>query len=175
MSIRQVQLVYNEEQYHLLLRFATADQAQFRFWLTRRFVKQWWGLLTKMLAWDGMVIQQSTPPAKQAMVAFQHERHTADADFKQPFANSATSFPLGDVPVIIGKVNATRQENGMVKMSLLPVQGAGIDIVVDAKLLHLLVKLLQDAVGRSDWDIRLPIAPQVPVTPDDASAPRTLN
>jgi hypothetical protein len=128
-----------------------------------------------MLAWDGMVIQQSTPPAKQAMVAFQHERHTADADFKQPFANSATSFPLGDVPVIIGKVNATRQENGMVKMSLLPVQGAGIDIVVDAKLLHLLVKLLQDAVGRSDWDIRLPIAPQVPVTPDDASAPRTLN
>jgi hypothetical protein len=128
-----------------------------------------------MLAWDGMVIQQSTPPAKQAMVAFQHERHTADADFKQPFANSATSFPLGDVPVIIGKVNATRQENGMVKMSLLPVQGAVIDIVVGAKLLHLLVKLLQDAVGRSDWDIRLPIAPQVPVTPDDASAPRTLN
>lgn len=95
MSIRQVQLVYNEEQDRLLLRFATVDQAEFRFWLTRRFVKRWWGLLTKMLAWDGMVMQQSTPLAKQAMVAFQHERHTADADFKQPLANSATSFPLG--------------------------------------------------------------------------------
>ncbi len=175
MSIRQVQLVYNEEQDRLLLRFATADQAEFRFWLTRRFVKRWWGLLTKMLAWDGMVMQQTTFPAKQAMVAFQHERHTADADFKQPFADSAKTFPLGEAPVIIGQVNAARQENGMVKMSLLPVQGSGIDIVVDAKLLHLLVKLLQDAVGRSDWDVRLPIAPQVPVTPDDASTPCTLN
>ena len=84
-------------------------------------------------------------------------------------------FPLGETPVIIGKVNATRQDTGMVKMSLLPVQGAGIDIVVDAKLLHLLVKLLQDAVGRSDWDIRLPIAPQVPVASDEGSTPRTLN
>jgi hypothetical protein len=28
MSIRQVQLVYNEEQDRLLLRFATADQAE---------------------------------------------------------------------------------------------------------------------------------------------------
>ena len=175
MSIRQIQLVYNEEQDRLLLRFATADQSEFRFWLTRRFVKRWWGLLTKMLAWDGMVMQQATPPAKQAMVAFQHERHTADADFKQPFADSAVSFPLGETPVIIGKVNATRQDTGMVKMSLLPVQGAGIDIVVDAKLLHLLVKLLQDAVGRSDWDIRLPIAPQMPVASDEGSTPRTLN
>lgn len=172
MTIRQVQLAYEQEQDRLLLRLATADRSEFRFWLTRRLVKRLWGVLSQMLEWDAAVAHADAA-ARAALLAFQQEKHAGQADFKKPFAGDAVHFPLGPEPVLVGRVSAQPREGGFAILSLLPMRGKGIDIALDPRLLHLIVNLLRQAVGRSDWDLPLP----GPVSPAAvmADAPRTLN
>lgn len=172
MTIRQVQLAYEQEHDRLLLRLATTDRNEFRFWLTRRMVKRLWGVLSQMLEWDAAVAHADAA-ARAAILAFQHDKHAGQADFKQPFSGDAAHFPLGPEPVLVGKVVAQRKEGGFATLSLLPMRGQGIDIALDPRLLHLMVRLLRQAVGRSDWDLPLP-GPAALVSAA-ADAPHTLN
>src|SRR5262245_38468956 len=48
MTIHQMQIRPDEQEDRLLLRLSTTDAAEFRFWLTRSFVKKLWGMLIKM-------------------------------------------------------------------------------------------------------------------------------
>jgi hypothetical protein len=61
-------------------------------------------------------------------------------------------------------------------LSLHPTQGQGIDIALNSKLLHMIAKLLRDAVSRSDWDIRITLMPNPEqFTAASPATSRTLN
>ena len=40
MNIHQIQMAYDQRQDRILLRLSTREHTEFRFWLTRRFVKR---------------------------------------------------------------------------------------------------------------------------------------
>ncbi len=50
MQIHQIQIRHDETEDRLLLRLSTSDNHEFRFWLTRRFVKRLWAMLVQMLS-----------------------------------------------------------------------------------------------------------------------------
>ena len=143
----------------ILLRILAMDRSEFRFWLTRRYVKLLWQVLYKLMERDPAAATLPDENTRRAMMGFQHENMVRSAQFAQPFEEGATALPLGDTPVLLSRISGRPAGNGQQTLSLHPEKGSGIDLGVDNRLLHLLSKLLVDAVKQSDWDLKLAIDP----------------
>ena len=176
MKIHQIQMRYDELQDRILLRLSTTDNCEFRFWLTRRFVKRLWGMLVKMLEWDRAVQQQLDMNVRRTVLDIQHEGFVHQGDFCKRFEEAPRRAPLGDQPVVLSRAKGEKGDEGMQVLSLHPQQGQGIDLTVDAKLLHLFVKILREAVARTDWEIPLALHEEGEQTATaEAVSPRKLN
>lgn len=175
MNIHQIQMLYDKQQDRVLLRVSTRDQTEFRFWLTRRFVKRLWGLLLKMLEQDE-TFRALSVEARRALLGMQHETFIGEGNFSQAYEAGARQLPLGPEPVLLTTARGKAGAKGAQILSLHPALGQGIDIALNSKLLHMMVKLLHDAVSRSDWDVRIALfsnAEQFAVASPATS--RTLN
>lgn len=153
MNIHQIQVRYDEVQDRILMRLSTTDQCEYRFWLTRRFVKRLWKMLVKML--DAASSQQLGADARRAVLEMQQESVAQQSDFSKRFEEGSRRLPLGEDPVLIAKAKSKQRDDGIQLLSLHPRQGYGIDLTLDGKLLHLLLKLLREAVLSTDWDVSL--------------------
>ena len=78
-------------------------------------------------------------------------------------------MPLGETPVLVTQCKAQRRQDGVHLLSLYPSRGQGIDLSLDTRLLHIVCKLMRDAVARADWDLQLAVqlvaTGEVPATP----------
>jgi hypothetical protein len=173
--IHQIQVRYDEEHDRILLRLSTNDGCEYRFWLTRRFVKRLWPMLVEMLAWDRAVGAQADVETRRTVLDIQHEGYVQQGDFATAYEETPRQLPLGEAPVLAAHGKGSRLDDGRCVLSLLPQQGPGIDITLDNRLLHLLGKLLQDAVGHADWDIGLALGRTEAAAPDAGTTARRLN
>jgi len=169
MTIHQIQIRPDEREDRLFMRVSTADGCEYRFWLTRRFVKQLWGLLLKMAAWDRTVRQQVDAATRQSVLEIQHEGYAQQGDFSRNYEESTRRLPLGQTPVLLCSGKGVRRDNGLQVLSLYPAQGQGIDMTLDARLLHIFAKLLRDAATRADWGLNLELGDRS-VRPDQPEA-----
>lgn len=176
MRIHQIQIRHDESEDRLLLRLSTTDNREFRFWLTRRFVKRLWAMLVQMLEWDQAVRQQADPEMRRAVLDIQHEGYAQQANYAKKFEDTPRQLPLGDAPALLAKAKGKKAENGTQMLSLHPREGQGIDITLDTKLLHIFSRLLRQAVAKTDWDINLALHRGSEASePAGAAAPRKLN
>ena len=159
MSIAQIQIRYDENDDRLLLRFSTTDDCEFRFWLTRRFTKRLWPMLVRMLEWDQAVKQQIDPTARSEVLDIRHQGYVSEADyqtrFREPSEQAPRTMPLGETPVLLGRAEGKKRPDGVQVLTLQPMQGHGIDITADMRLLHLFMRLLREQVAKTDWDMNL--------------------
>jgi hypothetical protein len=158
MNIHQIQMAYDPQHDRILMRLSTSEHAEFRFWLTRRFVKRLWSLLSKMLEQDES-FRELGKEARRAMLGMQHETYVEQGNFTRAFEGGSRNLPLGVEPVLLTSAKGRAGARGGQVLSLYPPKGKGIDIALNAKLLHMLSKLLRDAVSRSDWDFRISLLP----------------
>lgn len=179
MTIHQIQIRHDENEDRLLLRFSTTDNCEFRFWLTRRFTTRLWKLLVQMLEWDPAVNRQIDPDTRRSVLDLQHEGYTRQADFTQKFAPDVQAAPprlvLGETPVLLAKAEARNNPDGVHVLKLHPLQGQGIDITLDARLLHIFARLLREQVAKTDWDVQLTLADVPGGSAGTPPEPRTLN
>lgn len=155
MGIRQIQARYDNREDRILLRLSTTDDCEFRFWLTRRFVKRFWSVMVKLLQQDATVRQFAEENTRGAVLGFRHEGYVQEGDFSREFEARPYRLPLGAEPVLVVKGTGKINDDGTYLLRLHPENGQGIDITLDMKLLHLVSKLLGDAVAQADWDIKL--------------------
>jgi len=176
-KIHQIQIRHDENEDRLLLRLSTTDHREFRFWLTRRFVKRLWAMLLQMLEWDQAVQQQVDPETRRTVLDIQHEGYAQQANYSQKFEEVPRQLPLGDAPALLATAKGKKGESGAQMLSLHPRQGQGIDMTLDTRLLHVFSRLLREAVAKTDWDIQLALHPgkEAPPGPVQESAPRKLN
>ena len=137
------------------MRVSTTEGDEFRFWLTRRFVKQLWGLLVKLLEQDRPVRQQLDADARRTVLGIRHEGFAQQGNFTAPFQEHGQRLPLGDEPVLLARAEGQLRDDGSYLLRLHPRPGQGIDMVLDAQLLHLFCKLLSQVVAKTDWGIDL--------------------
>ncbi|MGE5522187.1 MAG: hypothetical protein ACM3SS_00620 [Rhodospirillaceae bacterium] len=176
MSIRQIQARYDELHDRILLRLSTADDTEFQFWFTRRFTRRFWELLLKTLEQDEPVRQQSDLEARKAVLAMRHEGFVQQGNFSKPFEEREYRRPLGPEPLLVARADYTPGTRpGAFTLSLRPLHGQGVDLRLNAPLLHSICKLIIDAAAKSDWDLNLamPSATFAPVT-DGPATTRTL-
>lgn len=140
------------------MRIKTSDEAEFRFWLTRRYVKLLWPIVLKMLEADQQIVLQDDPAAKSAVLSFQHEKALQQSDFSTRFREEASTMPLGETPIVLARIQLKQRPDGLNVLCMHPEKGEGIELSMDRMLLHSFSKLLTDAVAVSEWDIELRIA-----------------
>lgn len=176
MQIHQIQLSFDKQQDRLLLRLSTTDKAEFRFWLTRRYVKRLWEVLLKMIERDPSTAQYLDESLRRAMMEFQHENMVRGGDFSKQFEEGAGAMPLGNTPVLLSRITGKQNSDGGQVLCMHPEQGQGIDLAVNTQLMHMISKLISDAVAQSDWDLPLAIDPRLGTIPAaQAVPPHKLN
>jgi hypothetical protein len=150
-AINQIQLSFAPVEDRLLLRMNTTDASEFRFWLTRRYVKLLWPVLMKML--QDELAGYDSEQARQEILSFQFQEATQNMDYSTSFDENVEQRPLGDVPILLARITTKKREDGTQLLSLHPEDGQGIDLALNQKLLHSICKLIQDALKKTDWDL----------------------
>jgi hypothetical protein len=121
-----------------------------------------------------IALQQNTE-AKRALLGFQHEKAVRQADFSKPYEEARRERPLGQNPLLITRIQPRRDQQGRHVLGLLPTVGQGVHITLDDNLLHGVVKLIQNAVARADWDLALQVPTgMAPAVAEESGRP-TIN
>jgi len=150
--LHQIQIQYAPAEDRGLLRVNTTDGAEYRFWLTRRFVVLLWPLLVRALDTDGHAATQRGATERAAVRAFEHHKAVGDSNFATPF-QPGSATPLGGAPVLLGRAALHPVAAGGYLLSLHPLQGQGIDLTFDGTMLHSFSKLLDDMVRSAEWQL----------------------
>ena len=157
-------MAFNAQEDRILLRILSSERAEFRFWLTRRYVKLLWQVLLKLIERDPAAAVHADEKIRRTVVGFQHENVVRGGEFAKPFEEGTNSLPLGAAPILLSRITGKQpdaQQPRQQELSLHPEQGQGIDLGVNTELLHMMSKLLLDAVKQSDWDMTLAVDPDV--------------
>ncbi|MGH8598977.1 MAG: hypothetical protein ACREXT_20205 [Gammaproteobacteria bacterium] len=170
-AIDQIQIKYHAAADRLLLRISTTGATEFRFWLTRRFVKSAWPILIESLARTPHMTVAASPLARRELLAFEHERATTGADFSIPFRDSNPQLPMGPEPVVVVKlkIRPATDVRGCI-IALIPELGRGIELTLTENLLHSFCALLARVLATTDWGIECSLR-----APSSRSIGATLN
>lgn len=168
MQMLQVNIGYDPGQDRLLLRISTSADLEYRLWFTRRMLRGIWPGLMQLVTASPLVKQQAAPEARQAVVEFQRAQALQKAEFGTEYqAPSQTATPGGE-PILVHGVRMRPLGDGTHEIQLAPIDGPGVSLKLTEAMLHALVKLLQDGVKATDWDIslELPRAANASVAPE---------
>ncbi|MBF0444162.1 MAG: hypothetical protein HQL68_01130 [Magnetococcales bacterium] len=160
-QIHQLQASYSPGEDRILLRFNTTDGVEFQFWLTRLFIKKFWPNLVSTMEVN---VQQQTESSnapdsslKDKVLGFMHQAAVENANFSTDYEPSKIPCPLGESPILVHRAGLHAKEVNSFTLSLHPEVGYGVELGVDQNLLHLLSKLIHDAVAQIDWGLVIQI------------------
>lgn len=190
MQIHQVSLTYQPEQDRLLLRVSSTAGQELRLWLTRRLMLGLWPMLSRLqteqllkMESAGSALHGADEDLRRMVADFRKEEFLQHADFDTPWQDQA-KLPLGAEPMLVTDVDAAPLPDGRARLSMnerASVGGRdkprGFQLELDARLMHGLVHLLDQALTQAQW--REPFVPPTAVHDADgeagASPPRYLN
>lgn len=176
--VHQMQVTFSPEDDRLQLRINTQARSEFRFWLTRRFIKRFWPGLRRAMEANALhnaaPTAASAPQTRSAMLNFMHQHAVSQTDFATQFQEQPTHTPLGKTPILVTRARLEPREHGGFTVSLHPQHSHGIELAMDAKLLHSFCQLISEAVGKAEWDLTLwPRSSAQPTPPDGSPPPPT--
>lgn len=175
-QLQQFSASYVSEQDRLLLRIRSSDDAEFRFWITRRYLALLWPMLMKMAdAFSGRKAP-GDPLTRNALAELAHGEAVGKADFGSAYQDGSL-FPLGEEPILLARITVKPMAGDTQTLSLLPQQGQGINLNLDEKLVHVLARLLQQGAATAEWGLTLEVTPGTGATPEplQAGGPRLLH
>jgi hypothetical protein len=155
MKLHQLKIDFDPEQDRLLMRVSTLTGQEALLWLTRRCVLRLWPLLVGGAEAKPEIAQRPEPEVKKALLGIQHEKALSQAQFGKKYEDVPRTRPLGDQPLLVATMQRRAAPDGRVVIGLLPTQGEGIFLTLDEPLLHGVLKLLQGAVARAEWGVKL--------------------
>ena len=174
MRLHQIKIEFVAVQDRLLLSVSTDDGKEVLLYLTRRYVRRLWPVLLDMARASADVALQGSPEGRAALLGFQHEEAVRQSDFSRPYEQTARERPLGAEPILAARIQARKDDSGNHVLSLMPLEGTGVNLTLDERLLHSLCKLLQNAVARAEWDFTLSL-PQAMGSVPEGSEVRSIN
>lgn len=173
MNLERITAEFNGEEDRLMIRVFFDKKSEIQFWLTRRLVRRIWPVLLQMAQSRPDIQLQPNPEARKALLGFQHEKALQEVRFSKATQEPGREHPLGNAPMLVNKVRARRNERSQTVLSFLPHQGNGIDLALGDALLHGLMKLIQDAAAKAEWDLALAVPALMPAAEEETS--RTVN
>ncbi|QTA87854.1 hypothetical protein [Desulfonema magnum] len=162
MNIHQFNMQFNPEEDRIIFRLNTVNGEEFRFFLTRRFVKVLWPVLLQLLSNDLKRREPVKAHVVKEVLEFEREEVVSKANFKQQYVEQAKTFPLGEDIILLFRIQVKQAPGGDI-LCLHPSKGKGIEFMVNNTFLHPFCKLLQDAVIKAQWELDYLFAQNRPV------------
>lgn len=173
MSIKQFNATYLANDDRLLFRFNTLEDAEFRFWFTRRVT------LFILAATSHLVVknleQTHSPEAAKAIAEFEEEAIKANKDQKlsaKPEAyEPAGTYPLGADPLLVMDVKCSFEKQGeedLLSLDLVLPGGANINLKMAGPTLQAMCLLLNQLREHASWG-------EVPQVQEVATTGQTSN
>jgi hypothetical protein len=156
--LEQLNIGFVAAEDRLLLRMRAAGaegKAEYRLWLTRRFVKLLWVTLEQMLVRETARDVRLAPENREVARRFQEEAALQGTDFSTPFQSEPALLPWGEEPLLATKIQVGAGPDGQQILTINDAKNRGINITLDFPLLTSLRKLLADAVRLAAWDLIL--------------------
>ncbi|MDK9703947.1 MAG: hypothetical protein OEL20_12495 [Sulfuritalea sp.] len=174
--LEQFNASFVSEQDRLLLRVRSSDDAEYRFWITRRYLALLWPMLMKMADAFSSRKAPGDPLTRNTLAELAHGEAVSKADFGSAYQDGSI-FPLGEEPVLLARITVKPLAGDTQTLTLLPQHGQGINLELDEKLVHILARLLQEAAAAADWGLNLRVTTGATTTPEatDPTAPRLLH
>lgn len=154
-QLEQFSASYDSGQDRMLLRIRSNDDAEYRFWLTRRYLALLWPILMKM-ADDFSALKTSDPLTRNTLAELAHGEAVGKADFASQYKEGSL-FPLGEQPVLLARITVKPLQGSTQTLTLLPQEGQGINLDLDERLVHVLARLLQQAAVVAEWGLSLDV------------------
>ncbi|MFV1994875.1 MAG: hypothetical protein ACC661_05510 [Verrucomicrobiales bacterium] len=162
-QIHQMEVTFAPAQDRLHFRVSTRSRLieEYRFWLTRRYVRMLWNTILRMLrgdlekkAGEGALEAGNASSEKAQNLAREHQAAIAKADFESVW-EEAQVFPLGEDPVLVVRVGIKRGPKGGQVLCMHPRKGTGIEFHLSDRMLHSLCRLLASSSKKARWDLNL--------------------
>lgn len=154
-KLEQVNLGYDAKQDRLLLKVRNSDAQEYRLWMTRRYTGLLWEVIGRIIRETELSVELDAAVNRDAVLQFEHEQALEKGDFATAYAETASSFPLGEEGKLGFKITYHKLEGKRVSLNLLPEDGPGISMGVDSPMLHNLCKLIADSTQAAGWSLEL--------------------
>lgn len=172
--LEQFNAAYDALQDRILLRIRTSNDAEYRFWITRRFLSLLWPVLMKMVDEFSARKAPGDPLTRSTLAELAHGNAVGNADFKSEYKDGC-QFPLGETPVLLAKISLMPIKGETQTLVMLPLDGQGINLDLDERLAHITARLLQQAAAGAEWGLKLDVAVGSPMAGADAGGMRLLH
>ena len=171
--LEQFNAAYDAMQDRILLRIRTSDGAEYRFWITRRYLILLWPILMKMA--DGFSARKTADPLTRSTLAeLAHGEAVGKADFSSQYQDG-TIFPLGADPVLLAKISLRPAAGETQTLVLLPNEGQGVNLDLDERLVHIFARLIQQTATAAEWGLKLDVSPGTAMADPATTATRLLH
>ena len=157
-QLHQMQITYVPVEDRLLFRVNTKHRQEFRFWMTRRYVKLTWnGLLDLLKKREAPKEKAPDAPSQGAVLEQKHKEAVEKSDFKTQYQESSY-LPLGEQPTLLFSIGVKNGPEGNSILCMHPQKGDGLEMALNDQIIHSLCQLLSDATKKADWDLQLDFA-----------------
>ncbi len=153
MSIHQVSMQFSPEEDRILLRLNTIRKEAFRFYLTRRYVRVLWPVITRLLETDFKRREPEKGHLARDVLDFERQEAVAGADFGQEYAEARMRFPLGDEVRLLTGVRVKEGPRGGNILCLITQEGKALEFGVNGRFLHTFGELLKSTAQKAGWDL----------------------
>lgn len=164
MQIRQLQVACDHLQDRLLLRVATQADEEYRIWLTRRFLRDLWPHLAKLLGQQSvpMAVTAEAPPAEAA-------------SFEQAFRDDNATYPLGAMPLLTSEVKVDSLSDGSFNLTFREGRERSFLLALTPDLLQMLCAMLRAGAEQAQWNLALDYAAPEATAPMPGDRPSRLH
>ena len=171
MSIHQLQVSFDAIQDRLVLRVSTTASEEIRAHLTRRFVREIWPHLTRVLSGH----LGGTAPRGEGPAADQTRK--SDGTFSEPFKDDKLTRPLGSTPLLVAECQIEAPAAGRCRLTLREPRERSLVLELDRSLMEIFCSMLRAAATAADWGLSLEYdaQPATPAPEPDDTLPKVLH
>lgn len=161
MNIHQLSVNYLIEQDRILVQANTLAGEVLSAWLTRRLTVNLHPRLVQLATDVELKNGKLSAPdevSRKIMMDFKKQEALLQGDFKTPFSQKASQFPIGQEPLLVTTVNFAMLGQGALRVEfeeILPNQTSkrSFQVTLAADLLHGFMHLFENAINSSAWGI----------------------
>lgn len=152
-TVSQIQASYSAAEDRILLNIKTLNEHVYLAWITRRFMK----LLIPVLHGQHPSTGKALFDDKTSQVQqVQKEKTQLKGDYESAYEKPVNpEFPLGEEPILLGKMTFKDIYGKNGKLILEPENGQGIVLPYHPDLLGPLIKIFSKALATSEWELDL--------------------
>lgn len=161
MNIHQLSVNYQIEQDRILVQVNTLAGEVLSAWLTRRLSVNLHPRLVQLATEVELKNDKLSAPdevSRKIIMDFKKQEALLQGDFKTPFSQKASQYPIGPEPLLVTTINFTMLGQGALRVEfeeILPKQTSkrSFQVTLAAELLHGFMHLFENAIKSSAWGI----------------------